>query len=74
LIAPARESLHQIFLQQEEDRSGLATASRLAGKDQKVIAANGRLAENSATMLGYMQIADRFKDNAARGPGCDRRN
>lgn len=50
-------------------RSGLATASRLAGKDQRVIAEQGGWAPNSATMLGYMQIADRFKDNAAKGIG-----
>jgi integrase len=50
-------------------RSGLATASRLAGKDARVIAEQGGWALNSATMLGYMQIADRFKDNAAKGIG-----
>lgn len=50
-------------------RSGLATASRKAGKDQRVIAEQGGWKPNSATMLGYMQIADRFKDNAAKGIG-----
>lgn len=61
-------------------RSGLATESRRAGKDAKVIAAQGGWAPNSATPYGYMQIVDRFEDNAAKGdrtmsacvgkPGC----
>jgi integrase len=50
-------------------RSGLATESRRAGKDAKVIAEQGGWKPNSMVLFGYMQIVDRWTDNAAKGIG-----
>lgn len=48
-------------------RSGLATEARLKQKDAVVIARQGGWAPNSKSMLGYMQTADEWTDNAAAG-------
>jgi integrase len=48
-------------------RSGLATEGRKNGKDPLVIAKQGGWAPNSKAMLGYMQLADEWDDNAAAG-------
>lgn len=50
-------------------RSGLATEARRAGHDAKTIAAQGGWRPNSATLYGYMQIVDRWTDNAVKGIG-----
>lgn len=50
-------------------RSGLATEARRAGHDAKTIAAQGGWKPNSATLYGYMQIVDRWADNAVKGIG-----
>jgi integrase len=50
-------------------RSGLATEARRAGHDAKTIAAQGGWRPNSATLYGYMQVVDRWSDNAVRGIG-----
>lgn len=50
-------------------RSGLATEARRAGHDAKTIAAQGGWRPNSATLYGYMQIVDRWADNAVKGIG-----
>ncbi|MGW3400293.1 tyrosine-type recombinase/integrase [Streptomyces zhihengii] len=48
-------------------RSGLATEGRKNGKDPLTIAKQGGWAPNSKAMLGYMQLADEWDDNAAAG-------
>lgn len=48
-------------------RSGLATEGRKNGKDAVNIARQGGWAPNSKAMLGYMQLADEWDDNAAAG-------
>lgn len=48
-------------------RSGLASMARLQKKDSVVIARQGGWAPNSRSMLGYMQTADDWTDNAADG-------
>jgi integrase len=48
-------------------RSGLATEGRKNGKDPLAIAKQGGWAPNSKAMLGYMQLADEWDDNAAAG-------
>lgn len=48
-------------------RSGLATEGRKNGKDPVNIARQGGWAPNSKAMLGYMQLADEWDDNAAAG-------
>lgn len=48
-------------------RSGLATEGRKKGKDAVVISRQGGWAPNSREMLGYMQAADEWDDNAAAG-------
>lgn len=50
-------------------RSGLATESRRAGKDARIIAEQGGWKPNSMVLFGYMQIVDRWEDNAAQGIG-----
>lgn len=50
-------------------RSGLATEARRAGHDAKTIAQQGGWKANSATLYGYMQIVDRWTDNALKGIG-----
>jgi integrase len=50
-------------------RSGLATEARRAGHDAKTIAAQGGWRPNSAVLFGYMQVVDRWSDNAVRGIG-----
>ena len=50
-------------------RSGLATEARRAGHDAKTIAAQGGWKDNSAVLYGYMQIVDRWADNALKGIG-----
>ncbi|MFJ6608248.1 tyrosine-type recombinase/integrase [Streptomyces lydicus] len=48
-------------------RSGLATEGRKNGKDALVIAKQGGWAPNSKAMLGYMELADEWDDNATSG-------
>lgn len=48
-------------------RSGLATEGRKNGKDPVNIARQGGWAPGSKAMLGYMQLADEWDDNAAAG-------
>lgn len=48
-------------------RSGLATEGRKNGKDPVNIAKQGGWAPGSKAMLGYMQLADEWDDNAAAG-------
>lgn len=48
-------------------RSGLATEARKGKKDAVVIARQGGWAPNSKSMLGYMQVADDWSDNATSG-------
>lgn len=48
-------------------RSGLATEGRKKGKDAVSISRQGGWAPNSREMLGYMQAADEWDDNAAAG-------
>lgn len=48
-------------------RSGLATEARKGGKDALQIAAQGGWSPTSSAMLGYMQLADEWDDNAAAG-------
>lgn len=50
-------------------RHGLATEARRAGHDVKVIAAQGGWVPNSKTLYGYMQIIDKWTDNAVQGIG-----
>lgn len=50
-------------------RSGLATEARRAGHDAKTIAQQGGWKTNSATLYGYMQIVDKWTDNALAGIG-----
>lgn len=50
-------------------RSGLATEARRAGRDAVVIAAQGGWSPNSRELFGYMQIVDRWSDNAVAGIG-----
>jgi integrase len=48
-------------------RSGLATEGRKNGKDPVNIAKQGGWAPGSKAMLGYMQLADEWEDNASAG-------
>lgn len=50
-------------------RSGLATEARRAGHDAVSIAAQGGWSPTSRDLFGYMQIVDRWTDNAAAGLG-----
>ncbi|MBB5081353.1 site-specific integrase [Nonomuraea endophytica] len=50
-------------------RSGLATEARRAGHDSVSIAAQGGWSPTSRDLFGYMQIVDRWADNAAAGLG-----
>jgi integrase len=50
-------------------RSGLATEARRAGHDRKTIAAQTGHSARSAVLDGYMQIVDRWADNALTGIG-----
>lgn len=50
-------------------RSGLATSSRQAGHDPKTIAAQTGHSERSEILWHYMQIVDRWADNALTGVG-----
>lgn len=50
-------------------RSGLATEARRAGHDATTIAKQGGWRENSAQLYGYMQVVDRWSDNALKGIG-----
>lgn len=50
-------------------RSGLATEARRAGHDRKTIAAQTGHSPKSAILDGYMQIVDRWADNALTGIG-----
>lgn len=50
-------------------RSGLATEARRAGHDTKSIAKQGGWVENSKVLYGYMEIVDRWTDNAVKGIG-----
>lgn len=50
-------------------RHGLATEARRAGHDVKAIAAQGGWVPNSETLFGYMQIVDKWTDNAVQGIG-----
>jgi integrase len=55
-------------------RSGLATEGRKNGKDAVAIARQGGWAPGSKAMLGYMQMADEWDDNAAAGLRSPDRN
>ncbi|MEU6778576.1 tyrosine-type recombinase/integrase [Nonomuraea angiospora] len=50
-------------------RSGLATEARRAGHDAVSIAEQGGWSPTSRDLFGYMQIVDRWTDNAAAGIG-----
>lgn len=50
-------------------RSGMATEARRAGHDAKTIATQGGWRPNSSELYRYMQIVDRWTDNALRGIG-----
>lgn len=50
-------------------RSGLATEARRAGHDRKTIAKQTGHSARSAILDGYMQIVDRWADNALTGIG-----
>lgn len=48
-------------------RRGLATASRLQGHDQIVIAKQGGWAPHSKVLAGYLEVVDQWEDNALTG-------
>jgi len=48
-------------------RRGLATSSRLKGHDQIVIAKQGGWAPHSKVLAGYLEVVDRWEDNALLG-------
>jgi integrase len=50
-------------------RAGLATEARRAGHDTKTIATQGGWTTNSRALGGYLQIVDRWSDNAVAGIG-----
>jgi site-specific recombinase XerD len=50
-------------------RAGLATEARRAGHDTKTIATQGGWTPNSRALGGYLQIVDRWADNAVAGIG-----
>lgn len=50
-------------------RAGLATEARRAGHDVHAIAKQGGWSPNSTVLFGYMQIVDRWTDNALNGIG-----
>lgn len=50
-------------------RSGMATSARKAGRDAVSIGAQGGWAKGSKELFGYMQIVDRWDDNALNNIG-----
>lgn len=48
-------------------RAGLATESRIAGNDQRVIAAQGGWTAHSRVLAEYLRIVDQWSDNALVG-------
>lgn len=50
-------------------RSGLATEARRAGHDAHAIAKQGGWSPNSTVLFGYIEIVDRWTDNALQGIG-----
>lgn len=50
-------------------RAGLATEARRARHDAKTIVEQGGWLAHSAVLHGYMQVVDRWTDNAVKGIG-----